>query len=207
MEKQVNKNTYNFENYCYLERWHSYWHQLKEILERNPKNILEIGVGDKVIANYIRHNTNIDYQSADIAADLNPDIVCSVDSIKSEDGAYEMVCAFEVLEHLPFDKFDKSLRELRRVSKRYVIISLPHWGRHFSLDIKMPFIKRIKCQFKFNLLPIKHKFNGQHYWEIGKKGYSLKKIKKIIFNAGFDIKKDYIAFHSPYHHFFILEKK
>lgn len=206
MNKQVDKNTYNFENYCYSERWHSYWHQLKEILELSPKNVLEIGAGDKVIADYIRNNTNIDYKCADIAEDLKPDIICSIDNIKSEDRAYEMVCAFEVLEHLPFEKLELALKELHRVSRKYVIISLPHWGRHFSIDIKLPFVKNIKCQCKISWPSIEHKFNGQHHWEIGKKGYPLKEIKKIIIETGFDIKKDYIAFYSPYHHFFVLKK-
>jgi len=206
LKKQVDKNNYNFKNYCFRERWHSYWYQLKEILEYNPNNILEIGIGDKVIANYLQNNTNIEYKSADIAEDLGPDIACSVDNMKSEDVAFDMVCAFEVLEHLPFEKFTVSLKELHRISKKYVIISLPHWGRHFSIDIKLPFLKNIKYQCKISWPSIKHKFNGQHYWEIGKTGYNFKKIKKIIIDTGFSIKKDYIAFHAPYHHFFVLEK-
>lgn len=79
-------------------------------------------------------------------------------------------------------------------------------GRHFSIKIRLPYFKIIKWQIKFSLFPIKHAFDGQHYWEIGKAGYGLNRVKNIILKSGFKIKKDYIAFEFPYHHFFVLEK-
>ncbi|MCD4705450.1 class I SAM-dependent methyltransferase [bacterium] len=206
MEKQVDKKAYDFQKYCEQDRWSSYWHQINDVLKCNPKNVLEIGVGDKVFGDYIKNNTNIKYFCLDIAEDLNPDIIGSVDNMPIENNVYDLVCAFEILEHLPFEKFKKSLDELYRVSKKDVIISLPHWGRHFSIDIRIPYFKRFSWQYKCNFFPIKHKFNGQHYWEIGKKGYSIKRIREEFSKAGFKIIKDYIVFKSPYHHFFVLRK-
>ena len=206
MEKQVNKSAYNFQRYCQIERFSSYWHQLDEILECNPTSVLEIGVGDKVVANYLKANTDIQYTSADVADDLKPDVVTDVLAMAFADNSFDVVCAFEVLEHLPFEKFEQALKELKRVAKNTVLISLPHWGRHFSIDIRLPFFKRLKWQKKFNLMPIAHKFNGQHYWEIGKKDYPVNKIKSALKTSGLELLNDYIAFESPYHHFFILKK-
>ncbi len=206
MNKQINKEGYNFKNYCPLDRWASYWHQINEIIDCNPGSVLEVGVGDKVLASYLKNNTKINYTSLDIAEDLNPDIISSVDNISVENNSFDVVCAFEVLEHLPFDKFKRSLEELSRVSKKDVIISLPHWGRHFSLKFRVPFIHTVKFQYKSKSFPVKHEFNGQHYWEIGKKGYSLKKIKHVIKGTGLRLVNDYVVFESPYHHFFILKK-
>ncbi len=206
-EQQVNRDTYTFDKYCVIERWSSYWHQIKEILALKPDSVLEIGVGDKVLASYLKNNTAIKYSNLDIAQDLQPDIVGSVDDMKNiSDNSFDLVCAFEVLEHLPFEKFGQSLNELKRVSKQSIIISLPHWGRHFSLEIRLPLLGKLRFQYKFNLWPIKHVFNGQHYWEIGKADYNLKTIKQAITETGLKINNDYIAFASPYHHFFILEK-
>jgi len=207
MEKQVNKDSYNFSKYCTIDRWASYWHQIDEITKINPESVLEIGLGDGVLSDYLKNNTCIKYKSMDIAEDLQPDIVGSIDSMKNvENEAFDLVCAFEVIEHLPFEKFEVILDELKRVSRKWVLISLPHWGRHFSFEVRLPYFKKKRWQFKLNLFPIEHKFNGQHYWEIGKSGYNLDKIKKTILDSGFKIESDYIAFESPYHHFFILEK-
>ncbi len=206
MSSQVTKEHYNFKKYCEEERFVSYWHQLKEVLSLDTSSVLEIGVGDRVFGNYIKNNTSIIYTSADIAADLSPDVVGSVTNLPLSDCSFDTVCAFEVLEHLSFGQFIIALKEMSRVAKKNVIISLPHWGRHFSIKIRLPFFKKIYWQHKFNLWPIKHVFGGEHYWEIGKKGYSLGLIKRSINQAGLVILRDYISFDSPYHHFFVLNK-
>lgn len=51
-----------------------------------------------------------------------------------------------------------------------------------------------------------HKFDGEHYWEIGKAGYPLTKIINDIQRAGFKIEKNNRIFEFPYHMFFILKK-
>jgi ubiquinone/menaquinone biosynthesis C-methylase UbiE len=206
MNIQVDRTAYNFQKYCDSDRWASYWRQIKEVLSCAPKNILEIGVGDRVFSSYLKNNTDIKYISLDIASDLQPDVIASIDKIPFPDNSFDTVCAFEVLEHLPWEKFKGALSELYRVSNSFVIISLPHWGRHFSCELRLPFFKKIRFQYKFSFFPIPHRFDGQHYWEIGKRGYPLRTIKEQIKNSGFKIKNDYICFYSPYHHFFILEK-
>jgi hypothetical protein len=113
------------------------------------------------------------------------------------------LCA-EVLEHLPFEKFEKCLQELRRVSKKYVVLSLPHFGPPIKLSFKVPLFKEIKMALKIPF-PTKHKFNDEHYWEIGKQGYPASKIRKIL-KKYFKIKKEFIPFENQYHHFYILEK-
>lgn len=194
---------YNFEKYVYPSHWMSYWYQIKEVLALRPQKILEIGIGNKTVCNYLR-SEGIDITTFDIDEKLNPDVVGSVTKIPFGDNSFDAILCAEVLEHLPFDKFEETLRELKRASKRYIILSLPHFGPQFKLSFKIPFLREKRFAFKI-YFPIKHKFNGEHYWEMGKRGYSSKKIKDII-RKYFKIKKEFIPFENQYHHFFVLEK-
>lgn len=203
--QQVDKTAYDFKKYANLERFDSYFYQLKELLALPIADVLEIGVGDGVFRDYIKSNTAVAYQSLDIAEDLKPDIIGSVKSIPLPDNSCGAVVAYEVLEHLPFNDFEKALSEIARVSKKYAIISLPHFGPPIKFALKLPLLPEMKFAFKIPYLR-EHKFNGQHYWEIGKKGYSVSKIRKII-SKYFVIKKEFVPWENQYHHFYILEKK
>lgn len=208
MTKQVDKEAYHFDKYCGLDRWSSYYYQLREILLLEPTSVLEVGVGDRVVGNYLKNNTSVSYRSFDIAEDLTPDIVGSVESIDLPDHSVDVVVAFEVLEHLPFEKFEGALKELGRVATKAVIISLPHYGPSVRCSLKIPFLKKIfkkedvRFAWKIPHHPV-HTWNGQHHWEIGKRGYNIEKIRKVI-EKHFIIEKEFVPFENQYHHFFIL---
>lgn len=203
--KQVDKSTYEFLKYCYPDRWASYYYQLREIIEQKPSSVLEVGTGDGVLKQYLLNNTNIAYQNLDVAEDLNPDITGSVEDIPLPDNSVDMVVAYEILEHLPFKKFEQSLLELKRVSRGPVIISLPHFGPPIKFLLKLPFLPEIRFAFKIPF-PKGHTFNGEHYWEIGKRGYSIRRIREIL-RKHFSIRSEFIPFENQYHHFFILSIK
>lgn len=194
---------HNFKKYDFKNRWVSYWHQIDEVLELNPKNVLEIGVGNRTVSNYLK-NKNIDLTTLDIDRELEPDIVGNILALPLQDNSFDVILCAEVLEHLPFDNFEQALRELRRVAKRHIVLSLPHFGPSFRISFKAPFLREKKFAFKI-WFPLAHYPNRDHQWEIGKKGYSIGRIKNII-RKYFIIKKEFVPFEIQYHHFFILEK-
>jgi hypothetical protein len=206
-EPQVEKAHYSFEKYFYTGRWMSYWYQTKEVYAKpDIKTMLDIGPGSDFLKKVLSvHCPLVEYKSLDIAQDLNPDYVGPVTHIPLGNASFDVVSAFQVLEHIEFSDFEPALMEMKRVSKKYVFISLPHNVPTFDFQFKLPGFKR----FSFVLrLPFhrKHVFYGQHYWEIGKKGYEAKKILEI-FKKHFTVLDEYVPYENLYHHFYILEKK
>lgn len=200
-EPQITKDDgYRFGSYGFEGRFISYFHQLREILSLKPSSVLEVGVGDKVFGSFLKNNTTVAYTSVDIAEDLEPDVIGSVLSLPFEDKSFDVVCAFEVLEHLPFEDFDTALSELSRVAKKAVVVSLPHFGPMMSFSFKIPLIKEVRFAYKLPLYK-EHVFNGQHYWEIGKKGYPTSRIREKLRAHG-KITRDFVPWGSGYHHFF-----
>ena len=119
------------------------------------------------------------------------------------------VLAAEILEHIPFAEVSKALKELARVSRKSIVITLPHFS-HFAPSIALklfPYVPRFSKVFPISF-PIKHKFDGQHYWEIGKKETPLSKVKQL-FSAidGFRLARDYLIEENPFHHVFVLNRE
>lgn len=208
MKLQVEPNHYFNKSYDTKERFISYWHQVNEILSPEPESVLEVGIGNGFVVNYLKQR-GIDITTLDIDVRLNPDCVGSVLDIPFTSSNFEVVACFEVLEHLPYEVVYKALKEIHRVTKKHVILSLPDRSLSYRFYFHIP--KTKSKMFKRlipipRLIPLKDKFDGEHYWEIGKDGYPLSKIKNDIRGAGFKIEKTYRMFENPFYRFFILIK-
>lgn len=203
---QVDKNHYFNLLYDTKERWSSYWYQIHEVLEQNPQSILEIGVGNKTVSDYLR-KVGIKVTTCDFDKDLKPDVVGSVLNLPFNDNSFDLILCAEVLEHLPFSEFSSALKEIKRVTRSKVIISLPHMSlTHFYIGGKLiPYIAKAEAMLKIDF-PLTRQFDGEHYWEIGEKGYSLNKVIKAVQDSGFKVQKTYYPSENPRHQFFILQK-
>ena len=195
-------------DYDNKERFISYWHQIHEMLSLNFKEALEIGKGNGFVSNYLIGKGK-KIITLDIENGLNPDVVGDVSKIPFCSESFDVVACYEVLEHLPFRKFPTALEELYRISKSYVILSLPdRSGRAYKLHIHLPKMGEMKRLITIpRLKPIECRFDGEHYWEIGIRGYPIKKIIAQIENSNFILRRNYRLFEFPYHRLFILKKK
>lgn len=206
MKLQVEPNHYFNESYDAKKRFISYWHQINEIITLKPKSVLEIGIGNGFVSKYLKER-RINVITLDIDRRLNPDVAGSILDIPFADNSFDIIACYELLEHLPYEKFHKALSEIYRVSKSYVVLSLPDASRVYRIYVQIPKIGEIK---RFIYLPRRkkpvHNFDGEHYWEIGKVGYSLKRILEDIQSVRFKIVKTYRVFEHPYYRFFILRK-
>src|SRR3989344_860983 len=124
---QVPPSHYFNLKYDSKERWVSYWYQIKEVKEQNPKTVLEIGVGNKVVSDYLK-KIGLKVTTCDFDKNLKPDVVADVLDLPFKKESFDVVLCAEVLEHLPFGKFSKALKEIHRVTQTSAIITLPHFS-------------------------------------------------------------------------------
>ena len=189
------------------ERFCSYWHQIDEIISCDPKNLLEIGKGNGFVAKYLQ-DRGINITDLDLLPQLKPHVTGSVLSIPFRTASFDVVSCCEVLEHLPFNEFTDALKEIARVSQGNIILSLPDVTTVYRFNIELPRIRPIKKLIPHPFpRPKPYKSDGQHHWEIGWKGYPLKKISSEIASVNLNIIKTFRVYEFYYHRFFVLEKK
>lgn len=204
---QVTAEFYEFSQYVTFERWSSYWHQVSAALRYRPKSLVEVGGGLGVTSQVLRQ-CGVDVTTFDYDSTLKPDIVGDVRRLDEfvAPKSVDMVCAYQILEHLPFEDFGRALGALSRVARRNVVISLPHYGYPVELRGRL-----WKNRFAFGFArriakPKTWNFDGQHYWELGTRGYAIKTVAKEIAKR-LDIKRQYFCPDYSYHYFFECEVK
>ncbi len=207
----INKTHY-YGKYVNLQGFISYFYQIELILDLMPGRILEIGCGNKLVSNYIRQS-GLNITTCDFNKHLEPDYTADIRNLPFSDSSFDLITAYEVLEHIPWEDTERAMTELKRVTKKYVIISLPY-PSFFKLEIVVnnttisKVVKRKMTSILLRIPPFfkKHKFNGYHYWEVGKKGYSVKTVCNML-SKHFYIKMKLRPTLNPYHIFFVLEKR
>lgn len=204
MKKQVDKSHYAFEKYVSKRRWASMWHQLDEVNKLEPKNVLEIGPGPGLFK-AISSALGMHVETLDLDAELKPDHVASVFKMPFEDSTFDVVCAFQMLEHLPFEKSLDAFAEISRVAKRAIVISLPDAATCWPVSAHIPKIGQKWLHIpKPHLSKRVHQYDGEHYWEINKSGYPTSFIVEE-FQKRTDkmLDRTFRVHENPYHRFFV----
>ncbi len=208
--KQVDKEIYD-SAYESKERWASFAVQIIESLsflkKNDSNNLLEVGVGSKTYLSVVK-SKGVMVTTVDIDPELEPDYVASVTALPFPDKSFDMAVAFEVLEHIEFADVATAISELLRVSKHGIMISVPDVYPYLSVQIKLPLLKTFSRIITLPVALKKDRFDGEHYWEIGRRNHPLKKILAVIDAApGAACKKHFRVPGCPFHHFFIIEKQ
>ena len=204
---QVDKEHYQFATYLDVRRLSSVWFQLLELELSGGNTFLEIGPGNGLMRT-IGALYDLEITTFDFDESLKPDHVGSASDMQFPGSSFDVVCAFQMLEHLPFDESLLVLKEMARVAKRSVIISLPDSRRLWTLSGSVPIFGAV--QFSLSnpfFTPRPHIFGGEHYWELNKEGYALKSVIARIHESCslLTLTKSYRNPHNPYHHFFVFD--
>jgi len=191
---------------------------MKIMHDLGVNSVLEIGPGESFVADYMR-SLDVDYDTLDSDHTSDPTILSDLRSWDPGNSSWELVAAFQILEHMPFSDFENNIEKLISASEKYVFISLPYhcYGFRFRFNLSFGQMKRYLFDFGFHLPTFfKNRRYRQdymsefpfavHHWEIGRRPYYTWAIEKVFKKKGLVTLK---KFHSvnPYHYFYLLEKQ
>ena len=184
--------------------------QLDAALELSPRSLLEVGVGTGITAFALRR-VGIEVTTLDVQADLSPDLVGDVRRIPCGDSSFDVSCCCQVLEHLPLADMPAALRELRRVTRWRLVLSLPDLTRFLGVSATLPLLGRRDLGMS---LPIREPDDAWkaarlvtmgHYWEIGMNGGASRGVLDALRRAGFDKVRTFRVPEIRWHRFFIAD--
>lgn len=142
------------------------------------ESIIDVGCGNGIITNEFAKQyqvVGVDTSKEALKYLQCEKIISSSSAIPVDDLSYDMVFSSELLEHLQKDILIKTISEFKRISKRYIFITVPN--REF---LKKRYIKCPKCNYIFH---VDHHLNS----------FSEEKIIELIGNEFQLLKTDYFG--------------
>ena len=130
------KKYYEFENLWNRKPNEADIERIKKVSELIPpdvSSILDAGCGNGIFINYLKNQPRkfikihgVDRSQAALKFVTTEKTEASIEKLPFDEDEFDLVTCLEVLEHLPQPLFIKALVELTRVSKKYIIISVPN---------------------------------------------------------------------------------
>jgi ubiquinone/menaquinone biosynthesis C-methylase UbiE len=203
---QVSEEHYSAQ-YDDWDTWIRYYWQIRSVMERGLREVLEIGVGSGVVTSYLRRN-GVRVTTLDIDPALHPDCVASVTAIPFPSARFDGVLCTEVLEHMPFERSCQAIAEISRVARSWALVTVPHFTLSFALLLRAPILHlreiRVRVPYPKRIRPSDI---GQHFWECGKRGFPVARLRRAFRGAGFRIVSEQRPFTNYSSCFFLMEKE
>jgi SAM-dependent methyltransferase len=101
-------------------------------IREDVKTVLDAGCGNGIFTNMLvekfPHLKVVAFDRSETALTFvrTEKYIAEIDAIPFKDSQFDLVVAHDVIEHLPSGTYEKALSELTRVSRKYVIIAVPH---------------------------------------------------------------------------------
>ena len=192
--------------YMDVVRFATHWHQFQEVLRTTPANgkVLEVGPGNGHVT-WLLRMVGFDVTTADYDPDRDPDVVADITDLNQFDNfQFDTVLAAEVLEHIPFCEVPKAISELSRVA-RSLVISVPAPFVGVAIALNVPKLNPIRFHVGFPLLKT-HRYDGMHYWELGKRPTGVNRFLALFRDSGLTIARHYRPLLSLYCYFVVVDR-
>ncbi len=119
---------------------------IKDFIPEDVKTIIDIGCGNGIITNAlsdIYDITGVDRSETALKFLKTKKILANAENIPVEDNSFDMVFSSEMLEHLEDNTLSLSISEMKRLSKKYILISVPNAENPKKNSIECPKCKHI----------------------------------------------------------------
>src|SRR5258706_3653958 len=187
MKPQTDRSHYD-QSYYERRRLYSVAVQAEVLWSLRPASVIEVGPGRGVFAALFSQLSGARVVTMDIDPSLGPDVIGSVFEMPFGDGAFDAAACFQMLEHLPFDRFTPALVEMRRVAKIGLALSLPDCSLALTLRIGLRNPRKDGLVAAWTMQPSgwalrklkKVPNSAGHYWEIGRRGTPLSVVRNAI---------------------------
>jgi SAM-dependent methyltransferase len=170
-------------------------------IKDDVKTILDAGCGNGVFLNYLnKEKPQLVLEGVDRSLKALEYVkvkkkVGDISSLPYTDNSFDCISCLEVLEHLPIQAYEQALDELVRVSKKYLILSVPYNERLEDSYTKCPSCKSI-FNFELHLRRFtEHEFSDM----LNTRGFKNVAVAKL--NTSFVFK-----YHSKYRRIFYPEQ-
>ncbi|MBN2395563.1 MAG: class I SAM-dependent methyltransferase [Candidatus Atribacteria bacterium] len=100
-----------------------------DYIPKDVKSILDVGCGNGKITNSLDKKFEviaIDNSAEALNYVKTKKILCSADIIPLDDSIFDLVFSSELLEHLPEESITKAILEMKRLTQKYILITVPY---------------------------------------------------------------------------------
>ncbi|MBL4902421.1 MAG: methyltransferase domain-containing protein [Desulfocapsa sp.] len=164
-----------------------------KMIPGDVESILDAGCGSGTLTNSVRGYTitGVDRSRAALKHYQHKQVHGSLDNLLCfDDDSFDLVVCSDVLEHLPVDIYSKTINELKRVSKKYILIISPNnedleanQGKcincstvfHINYHIRSLGVEAIITLFRDDYAPLVYTYFGEPWSSDPPQKYSLKR--------------------------------
>ncbi len=171
------------------------------LIPAEVKSIVDVGCGNGVFVNYISDKRSdlrvhaLDRSSEALKYVKTDKTQGDLVSLPFPDNSFDCVSCLEVIEHLPIPMYNQALNELTRVSKKYVLISVP-----YQEVLEDSYTRCPSCKTIFN-------------WELHLRNFNDESFKHLLDDHGYkNVKVDkagghrYLKYHKEFRKVFYPEQ-